>query len=94
LKGIVADFRDAASRANVRLKWFSITNDVISTSLTATEPNGTIHPDAVTTIITMMQEYASGRGGRFALDPITTISGLPTERTTGIQFKVTAPLSK
>jgi hypothetical protein len=31
LKGIVADFRDAASRANVRLKGFSIINDVIST---------------------------------------------------------------
>jgi hypothetical protein len=40
LKGIVADFYDAASRANVRLNGFNITNDVISTSLTATESNG------------------------------------------------------
>lgn len=37
LKGIIADFYDAASRANVRLKGFSIVNDTISTSLTATQ---------------------------------------------------------
>jgi hypothetical protein len=61
LKGIVADFYDAASRANVRLNGFNITNDVISTSLTATESNGAIHPDAASTIITMMQEYAQGK---------------------------------
>jgi hypothetical protein len=58
LKGIVADFYDAASRANVRLQGFSIVNDVISTSLIATESTGIVHPDAATTIIAMMQEYA------------------------------------
>ena len=58
LKGIVADFYTAASASDVRLKGFSIANDVISTSLTATKPDGIVHPDAASTIIKMMREYA------------------------------------
>ena len=57
LQGIVRDFYDAASRANVRFKGFSITNDVISTTLSSTTPDGIIHPDAAGTIIKMMREY-------------------------------------
>jgi hypothetical protein len=74
LKGIIANFRDAASRANVRLKGFQISKDVISTSLIATVGN-TVHPDPASTIITMMRNYASVKGdGRFTLEPITSIS--------------------
>jgi hypothetical protein len=94
LKGIIADFYDAASRANVRLKGFSIVNDTISTSLTATQWDETVHPDAAGTIIKMIREYAAWRGWSFSLEPINAMSGDPSERTTGIQFKVIANPNK
>ena len=37
LATLVSQFRDAATQANVRLKGFSVNNDTITTSLTATE---------------------------------------------------------
>jgi hypothetical protein len=37
VKSLVTNFRAAARQANVRLNGFSVQNDVISTSLTATE---------------------------------------------------------
>ena len=88
LKGIVADFYSAASTDDVRLKGFSIANDVISTSLTSTKSAGISHPDAAGTIIKMMQKYATWNQWRFALEPITTIAWDPKSRTTSIQFKV------
>jgi hypothetical protein len=74
LKGLESGFRDAAFRANVRLKGFSVTNDVISTTLIATQADGIAHPDPAGTIIKMMREYAAGNGQTFALEPITTIA--------------------
>lgn len=90
LKWLVNDFYDAASRANVRLKGFSIANDVISTSLISTQPDGSVHPDSASTIIKMMRTYGNTAQWRFALEPITAISGTPELRTTGIQFRVTS----
>lgn len=88
LKGIVDAFYEAATSSNVRLKGFGIVNDVISTSLISTEPYGIAHPDAAWTIIEMMRKYAQGKGGRFSLEPITSISGDLKSRTTSVQFKV------
>ncbi len=84
---IILNFKMAAAQANVRLKWFDIANDMISTSLIATEWDPGIHPDPVATIIKMMQTYAKEKMD-FSLDPIISISGDPTLRTTGIQFHV------
>lgn len=87
-KGIIAHFYDAASAANVRLKWFNIVNDVISTTLIATEPFGIDHPDPAGTIIEMMRNYARGNGGKFSLEPIYSLSGDLKSRTTSIVLKV------
>ena len=87
LKWIVNDFYDAATRANVRLKGFSIGNDIISTALIATEPEGIWHPDPASTIIKMMRDYVRPNW-RFSLEPITAISWDTSSRTTAIQFKV------
>ncbi len=88
LKGIVDAFYEAATSSNVRLKGFNIVNDVITTSLVSTEPYGIAHPDVAGTIIEMMRKYAQGKGGKFALDPITSISGDLKSRMTSVQFKV------
>ena len=90
LKWLVNDFYDAASAANVRLKGFSIANDVITTSLIATQADGMSHNDTASMIIKMMRDYATGPRWRFSLDPITIISGTPEARTTAIAFKVTS----
>jgi hypothetical protein len=90
LIGLVRSFREAAAQANVRLKGFAIAKDEITTNLIATEGNPNIHPDAASTIVTMIQAYAKKEGvPGFALDPITSISGDPKLRTTAIKFKVT-----
>ncbi len=88
LKGIVSYFYEAATAANVRLQWFNISYDVITTSLTATEPYGIAHPDPAGTIIEMMRNYARWNGGKFSLDPISSISGDLKSRSTSIKFKV------
>ncbi len=87
LRGLLAQFRDAANKANVRLKWFSIKDDVIATSLISTEWDPAVHPDPAVTIIKMIREYDSGRP-YFSLDPIVSISWDATKRTTGIQFHI------
>ncbi len=94
LKGIVDGFYEAATSANVRLKWFNIVNDVISTSLISTEPYGINHPDAASTIIEMMRKYTLGKVGKFTLDPITNMSGDLKSRTTSIQFTVVSTPNK
>ncbi len=87
LKPLIAGFRTAAAKANVRLKGFSIVDDVISTSLIATEWDSWVHPDPVATIIKMMREYAQNKN-TFSLDPISSIGWDPKERTTAIKFRV------
>ena len=87
LAPIIREFRLAAVKANVRLKGFSIQNDKISTTLIATEWDSWISPDPVSTVIKMMREYAEGKM-KFTLEPIFSLSGDPTIRTTGIELHV------
>ena len=90
LKKIVGNFMSASSMAQVRLQGFSIQDDVISTNLIATGvPTGATHTDPVQLVIKMMRDYSSGKGvNTFALEPISSISGDGTSRSTSIQFKV------
>ncbi len=58
--------------------------------MTATDALGEAgHNDPVVTIIKMMRDYAQQDATRaFALEPIHTISGDETARTTNIQFRI------
>lgn len=97
LKKIVKDFRDAALKAQVRLQGFSIQDDEISTNLIATNiPTGAAHTDPVQTVIKMMRDYSSGKGGvnSFSLEPISSVSGDITARTTSVRFKVVPVVEK
>lgn len=87
ITGLIREFQKAAIASNVRLKGFSVANDVISTTLIATEGDPQIHPDPASTVIKMMRDYASTQR-YFALEPIYALSGTEKERTTAIQFKV------
>jgi hypothetical protein len=84
---IIKQFRVAAIKANVRLKWFTIDKDVITTSLIATEWDPGIHPDPASTIIKMIREYAQWKMD-FTLEPISSLSWDSSMRTTGIEFHV------
>lgn len=84
---LLTEFRSAAARANVKLFGFSIVDDVITTTLTATEGDSWVHPDPAATIIKMMREYATNKM-TFSLDPISSLSWDPTARTTSIRFRV------
>jgi hypothetical protein len=86
LKNIVAQFRIASAKGNVAFDGFSIKDDVITTNLTSTVGNGQ-HPDAVGTIIKMMNDYSAG-GQEFRLGKITSITGDTTSRTTAIELRV------
>ncbi len=85
--GLITQFKGVADRANVRLKGFSVANDMISTTLIATHGDLQIHPDPVSTIIRMMRDYSLVQK-YFSLEPIYSISGNRSERTTSIQLKV------
>jgi hypothetical protein len=87
ITGLIREFQKAAIASNVRLKGFNVANDVISTTLIATEGDPQIHPDPASTVIKMMRDYASTQR-YFALEPIYALSGNEKERTTAIQFKV------
>ena len=87
IKGLIASFKDAAIKSNVRLQWFSVVNDTISTNLISTSGDSEGHSDAAATIIKMMREYANGQK-TFGLEPILNISGEPSRRMTSIQLKV------
>lgn len=90
---LLLEFRTAAAKANVRLKGFSIADDTISTTLIATEWDSGVHPDPVATIVKMMREYATSKTA-FSLEPIYSISGDPTLRTTAIKFHVLSSNNK
>ncbi len=95
LKWILANFRDVAANSNVRLKWFSIRQNVISTSLIATDWVELIHPDPASTIVSMMRAYNNAQGdGTFTLEPILWISWWANSRTTSVQLKVLPTISK
>ena len=87
LWGLIGAFKNAASLSNVRLKGFSVSGDTITTTLIATEGDSWVHPDPAATIIKMMRTYALWKMD-FNLDPIYSISGDATYRTTGIQLRV------
>ena len=73
LVSLVNAFRNAAPAAHVRLKGFSVKNDVVTTTLISTEPDLTLHPDPTSMIIKMMREYDTAPQ-YFTLDPILSIS--------------------
>lgn len=86
LKNIVTQFRLAAIEANVGFDGFSIKDDTISTQLISTAWT-TNHPDAVWTIIAMMNKYAVW-DEVFRLGAINSVTGDITRRTTSIELKV------
>lgn len=87
LQTLVENFREASNEANVRLKWFSVANDTITTSLIAT--SGTqMYADPAATIIEMMTKKWNVLDTTFRLEPIMSITGDLKSRTTGITFKI------
>ncbi len=89
LVGIIRNFRSVAVASNVTLDGFSIKDDVISTNLISTQGNQ-VHPDAVATIINMMNQFSNGEQV-FRLGKIRTVSGTPNKRTTSIELTVSTP---
>lgn len=83
LKGLVDSFDKTAKWAGVRLQGFSVKDDLLSTTLIATQD--TTGWDPVATIITMMR---SNLKTGLKLGPITTLAGSPDERTTGVSFTI------
>lgn len=88
IKGLLAQFQKVARESQVRLKGFTVQNDVITTSLIATTSNAlTLTQDPAITIITMMEKYAKEQQ-EFSLEPINSLGGDNKRRTTGITLKV------
>lgn len=74
-----------STKYQVSFQNFSVKDNVISTNLVA---RGT-EKDAVEKIIAMMNEFAkTPEQGNFTLEPIFSISGDATTRTTPISFKI------
>lgn len=82
LKAFVSAFRRAAALAGVRLQWFSISNDTVSTGLIATRDSD--NADPVKTIIAMMRNDHLG----IKLSTIYGVGGTNSERTTGVTFQI------
>lgn len=87
LKNIVTYFRSAAIKANVVFNGFSITDDTITTTLTSAVGSSQ-HPDPISTIIKMMNDYAFSEWKNFKLGAIRQISGDNKKRTTTIELTV------
>ncbi len=87
VKWLIQEFYTAAAKSNVRFKGFSVKNDIITTTLIASEGDPLVHPDPAITIIKMIEDYSQGQKD-FSLDPISSMAGDLTKRTTGIQFRV------
>lgn len=85
LKALVRGFRVAATEARVRLQWFSVKDDTISTMLIATR-DGDTGVDPVETIIAMMRNPDSSSG--LNLEPIRALQWSSTERTTAVSFRI------
>ncbi|MBC7498715.1 hypothetical protein H7170_03675 [Candidatus Gracilibacteria bacterium] len=85
LKALVRSFRVAATQAGVRFQGFSVHDDVISSSLIASR-DVTSMIDPVETIIAMMRSDSTTSG--LALQPIRSVQGSNTERTTGILLRI------
>ncbi len=85
LKALVRSFRVAATQAGVRFQWFSVHDDVISSLLIASR-DVTSMTDPVETIIAMMR--ADTTTAWLSLQPIRSLQGSSTERTTGISLRI------
>jgi hypothetical protein len=86
LKSLVRAFRVAATQAGVRLQWFTVSDDTISSTLVATrDANGT---DPVQIIIDMMRNNTPNTG--LSLVPIHSLAGSSSERTTSVAFRILA----
>ena len=86
---IVDIFRETAIKSDVRFQGFSVKNDVISTTLIATEADGSIHPDPISTIIKMMKSTLKSNDIYMTLSPINAVWWDITMRTTPITLKMT-----
>ena len=84
LKTFVRGFRLAAAQANVRLNGFNISDDTITSSLTATRDTSV--SDAVEIIISMMR--IQNPNTKLSLQPIYSVSWSPTERSTSVTFRI------
>lgn len=85
LTPLVVQFKQLATSSQVQFTGFNIQNNTITTNLTATNSD----KDAVQKIITLMKTFAkNGQQGTFALEPILSISGNRTTRTTPVTFKI------
>ncbi len=83
LKWLVDSYNKTASWANVRLQGFSVKDDLLSTTLIASQDDGGWDPVAI--IIAMMR---SNPKTGLKLGPINTLAGSPNERTTGVSFTI------
>ena len=83
LKGVVDSLYKTAAWARVRLQGFSVKEDLLNTTLIATQDNSGWDP--VATIITMMR---SNLKTWLQLGPITSLAGTPNERSTGVSFQI------
>ncbi len=84
IRDIVDSFRLLATQEGVRLQWFSVRDDILSTTLIA--KSDMIGVDPVETIITMMRGSTPDTG--LQLDPIHALAGTTSERTTGVTFHI------
>jgi hypothetical protein len=84
LKLLVRSFRLAAATAGVRLSWFSVMDDTITSNLIVTQDAPSIDP--IETIIAMMRMSTPSLG--LSLEPIYTIQGSSKERSTAVSFKI------
>jgi cell division protein FtsL len=86
LESLVKKFRDIASENGVRLRGFSVLDDVLSTTVIATTPADTNYPDPISAVFRVMNTSFQGKG--FTLEPITSIAWGINERTTWLQFEI------
>jgi hypothetical protein len=84
---LVHKFYDLASEFGVRFQGFSVTQDILSTKVIATTPDSVNHPDPISAIFKMMRT-PSFQGKNFILEPIVSIAGTISERSTTLQFKI------
>jgi hypothetical protein len=93
LEGLVKKFHDLASDFGVRLQGFSVTQDVLSTKVIAITPDSVNHPDPISAILKMMRT-PSFQGKSFTLEPITSIAGSISERSTPLQFRILSTITQ
>lgn len=89
LVGLLGRFRSIATEYGVRFQGFSINNDILSTQVIATNPDQVNHPDPISAIFKLMNTEKFADTG-FNLEPISSIAGDISLRSTAITFRVTS----